>query len=168
VNIFNIQRAFQEKKERCWDTLYIAIDLHHTLIEGKYNKFNEGAEIYPYAKEFFAWANKRTDICLILWTSSHKEAIEDILARLNQEGIFFQYINKNPEATSNELCDFGQKFYFNVLIDDKSSFEGETDWVLVCRELERATGDKIIDWNDVSRADLKAAIEKSAKSLDIF
>jgi hypothetical protein len=136
MNIFNIRRAFQQKKERKWSTIYIAIDLHDTLISGKYNRFNEGAEIYPYAREFFQWAIKRKDVVLILWTSSHEDATRNILNRLASEGIFFLYINRNPECSSNELCDFSKKFYFNILLEDKSGFEGETDWKLVIDELK--------------------------------
>lgn len=136
MNFFNIRRTFIDKKRRGWEKIYIAIDLHETLIEGKYNKFNEGAEIYPYAKEFFEWANHRDDIVLILWTSSHKESLDEILPRLEKDGIKFNYINENPECESTELCDFKNKFYFNILLDDKAGFQGETDWQFVINELK--------------------------------
>lgn len=143
MNLFNIRRSFQQKKERGWKQLYFAIDLHETIIEGKYNLYNEGAKIYPYAREFFKWALNRDDITLILWTSSHKEALDEILPRLQAEGIEFDDINHNPWEKNNSLCDFDKKFYFNVLLDDKAGFEGMTDWKLIINELK-----EIGEWND--------------------
>jgi hypothetical protein len=136
MNAFNIRRAFADKKRKNWDRLYFAIDLHDVVIQGKYNKFNEGAEIFPYVREFFAWAVARKDIVLILWTSSHKEAQDNILDKLAKDGITFNYVDENPEVPTTELCDFDRKFYFNVLLDDKAGFEGETDWKLIIDELK--------------------------------
>lgn len=135
MNAFNIRRAFEDKKRKNWEKLYWAIDLHDVVIQGKYNKFNDGAEIFPYAREFFAWAKSRTDMVLILWTSSHKDAQQNILDKLAKEGITFNYVDENPEVPTTELCDFARKFYFNVLLDDKAGFEGETDWKLIIDEL---------------------------------
>jgi hypothetical protein len=135
MNPFNIRRAFADKKRKNWEKLYWAIDLHDVIIEGKYNKFNEGANIFPYAREFFKWANSRKDTVLILWTSSHKDAQQNILDKLAKEGITFHYVDENPEVPTTELCDFDRKFYFNVLLDDKAGFEGETDWKLIIDEL---------------------------------
>jgi hypothetical protein len=142
MNVFNIRRAFRDKKEKKWDKLYWCIDLHDVVIEGKYNKFNEGAAIFPHAKDFFRWACNREDIILILWTSSHADAIEEITSRLFDDGIMFDYVNSNPEVESNSLCEFDKKFYFNILLDDKAGFEGATDWKLVIDEL-KAIG----EWN---------------------
>ena len=136
MNVFNIRRAFEDKKRKGWDRLYFAIDLHDTIIEGKYNKFNEGANVFPYATEFFKWAHSRKDIVLILWTSSWDDALDKTLQRLVEDHIWFDYINENPEVQNSELCDFNKKFYFNVLLDDKAGFVGETDWKLIIDELK--------------------------------
>jgi hypothetical protein len=87
MNAFNIRRAFRDMKEKGWSRLYWCIDLHDVVIEGKYNKFNEGAAIFPHAKEFFHWANKRKNMILVLWTSSYEDALEKTLLRLGEEGI---------------------------------------------------------------------------------
>lgn len=138
MNIFNIERAFKQKKERGWEKLYFIVDLHDCIIAGKYNRFNVGAEIYPYAQEVLQYLYSRKDICLILWTSSHDDAIKEILGRLKYTyGIEFSYVNENPEVQNTDLCDFSKKLYFNVLIDDKASFEGDTDWLLIKNELFR-------------------------------
>lgn len=136
MNAFNIRRAFQTKKAKGYDKLYIAIDLHDVVIEGKYNKFNEGAKIFPHAARFFKWAWKRNDIVLILWSSSHDDALKQVLTRLNEKGIKFHYINENPECPTGDLCNFDKKFYFNVLLDDKAGFVGKTDWAIIIDELK--------------------------------
>lgn len=136
MNAFNIRKSFEEKKRKGWDTLYWLIDLHDTIIEGKYNRFNHGANFYPGAIEVLNKLSRRPDIVLILWTSSHYDSIINILDRLKEQGVEFKYINANPECFNTELCDFTQKPYFNVILDDKGGFEGNTDWLLIKKELE--------------------------------
>jgi hypothetical protein len=132
-----ISKAFEQKKSRKYDKLFWAIDLHDTVITGKYNKFNEGAEIYPCAAEVLNYLYSRSDMCLILWTSSHKEALDKTLPMLEAwAGIKFHYLNENPEVPSTELCDFKSKFYFNILLDDKAGFNGNQDWITIKKTLK--------------------------------
>lgn len=138
MNIFNIARSFEQMKTRNWNTLYWCVDLHDTVIEGKYNLHNVGANLYPGAAEVLTYISKRHDQRLILWTSSHDVAIQEMLKKLSQEHhIFFDYINDNPECPNTDLCDFSQKFYFNILLDDKAGFDGHTDWFKIKEELIR-------------------------------
>ena len=44
-------------------------------------------------------------------------------------GIEFDYINENPECKDTALCSFAQKFFFDILLEDKAGFVGETDWI---------------------------------------
>lgn len=78
----------------------------------------------------------------ILFTSSHKDAIDRQVSLLPHFGIWFKYINENPECPSTELCNFDSKFYFNILLDDKAGFVGDTDWLIIQHELKR-----IGEWN---------------------
>lgn len=139
MTIFNIERAFQQKKERNWPKLFWCIDLHDVIIAGKYNKFNVGAELFPGAQEVLQNLYARSDMCLILWTSSHNDALKNITDRLYfSYGIKFHYFSENPECPNTELCDFSKKFYFNILLEDKSSFDGPGgDWNLIKQELIR-------------------------------
>lgn len=138
MNVFNIERSFKDKVARKWDKLFWAIDLHDTIITGKFNKFNVGAEIYPGVEEVFQWFNKREDMVTILYTSSWPDAVEKTLKDvLTPRGITFDYINSNPECVTGELCDFRQKFYMNVLLDDKAGFDGTVDWINIKNELIR-------------------------------
>jgi hypothetical protein len=137
MNIFNLERAFKKRRERGNPYLFVAVDLHETIIEGKYNRMNEGAAFYPGALEVLRQWTKRPDIKLILWTSSHSDAIADILYRLFSHGVTFDHVNCNPDCPSTDLCDLSSKWYFDVLIEDKASFEGATDWALIKAELIR-------------------------------
>lgn len=133
---FNIPKAFEDKAKRGWKKLYWAIDLHDTIIPGTYSKFNEGRELYPHALEVLRLLTGREDMCLILYTSSHHESVQDIMKWLNAQNIWFDYVNENPECPSTDLCDFDAKLYFNILLDDKAGFYGPTDWLLVKETLQ--------------------------------
>lgn len=123
------KNAFKLKTQRSFDVIYVAVDLHGTILTPEYNKFNKGAKIYPHSPEVLSYLTKRKDIVLILWTSSYWEPIEEIIRIAAQKGIVFDYFNENPAEKSGELCDFSQKFYFNVLIDDKAGFDPQKDWL---------------------------------------
>lgn len=118
-------RAFQEKYQRGWDTLYLAVDLHGTIIE-RYT----GENISPYkgAEEVLKVLSSMPDIVLILFTSTTKEALQPFYKWCSEKGIHFKYLNENPECSSNKTRDFSKKFYYNLLIDDRAGFNPETDW----------------------------------------
>lgn len=129
--ISHIRHVYSQKTVRGWDRIYWCIDLHDVIIEGKYNKFNSGRELAPNCKKVLQLLREHKENCLILWTSSHDDAIDDVLAWLHSEGIFFDYINENPECPDTELCSFRWKFYFNILLDDKAGFDLKTDWTSI-------------------------------------
>jgi len=120
-----IENTFAQKKVRGWTKLYWCIDLHDTIITGKYNKFNEGATIFPYAKETLDYLYNTNENTIILWSSSYVDAMIDIVNKMNLK---FHFFNENPECPSNELCDFNNKLYFNFLLDDKAGFDPQKDW----------------------------------------
>jgi hypothetical protein len=126
----HVKKVFADKIKRGWSKIYIAIDLHDTIIEGKYNLNNDGANFFPNSIEVLRDLSNRSDICLILWTSSHIGPIRDILTIMEAQDVKFNYINENPECPNTELCDFNGKFYFNLVLDDKAGWDGSTDWFL--------------------------------------
>ena len=86
--------AFKKKRERGWDKwpkLFCAIDLHDVIIPGTYTRNNEKRQFYPDGKEVLQWLTNRKDICLILFTSSHEDAIFDILQWMETHNIHFDY-----------------------------------------------------------------------------
>jgi len=138
MNVFNIERAFKQKKERKWNRIYVSIDAHGTLIK----PYHDHIEFYPYVVEMMRWFNNRPDLSTILWTSSFGRDIESIVAEAEKAGFQFNYINSNPAEGNTDKACFDQKFYFNILLDDKAVFEPETDWELIKLELIR-----IGEWN---------------------
>ncbi len=127
---FNIKRAFQWKKERNWDTMYWMIDLHDTVFPGKYAS-DQAYEIYPYCIEVLQWLSKREDMKIIIWTSSFAKDVERVTQWFKKLDIIFDYYNENPECGNTDYATFETKPYFNILLDDKAGFEGETDWMKI-------------------------------------
>jgi len=130
-----IIRAFQEKYLRNWDTLYFAIDLHGTIIE-RYT--GDVIKPYDYAEEALKLLTSRSDIVLILYTSTSRENLEPFYKWCVYNDIIFKYLNENPECASNKTGDFSKKFYFNVLLDDRAAFDPDVDWQDVIRSLNVA------------------------------
>ena len=128
-----IIRAINQKNERNYKHVYWAIDLHDTVIEGKYNRFNVGATVYPYVKEVLDYLYLSEDHRTILWTSSYEDSFNDILDKYK---LNFHFFNGNPECPSTELCDFTDKFYFSIGLDDKFGFDPITDWLVIKETLE--------------------------------
>lgn len=127
INTFNIEKAFKMKAERGWGMLYVAIDLHSTLIKPHHDVI----EYYPGAIEVIKWFNSRPDFRIILWTSSYPAEIVKFLEDTWKVGIRFDYVNQNPLEQNSKLACFNRKFYFNILLDDRAGFNGETDWLKI-------------------------------------
>lgn len=124
-------KAFETKKKRGWDTLYIAVDLHDTIVKSSYQKNEPIREFYPDALETLRLLSARDAIVLILFTSSYGDYLEPYYSCFKKEGIKFSYLNENPECPSTNLGDFSKKFYYNILLDDKAGFDPETDWLKI-------------------------------------
>lgn len=132
MNIINAIKMAEEKKlQRGYDYLYWCIDLHGVILTPTYKINNDGATYYPLALETLKILSNIKTNQLILWTSSHKESILDMLAKFRELDIHFNYINNNPHYTITPICDFTNKFYFDILLDDKAGFEGELDWKVI-------------------------------------
>ena len=104
------------KAERGWDRLYVAIDLHATLIK----PFQDTMEFYPCAVEVMKWFNSRPDFRVILWTSSYHQEIRSFVRVLVENGICIDYVNNNSTEKNSKWACFDNKFYFNILLDDKA------------------------------------------------
>lgn len=117
--------------KRGWNKIYVAVDIHQTMIYSNYNSEILPKEFYPMAKETLIMLSKRKDICLILSTCSWPAEILKYLKYFEEYEIDFKYANKNPEVVNDRLGYFSDKFYFNVLLEDKAGFVGESDWQVV-------------------------------------
>ena len=125
-----IDKMFKHSFEKEWYETYWAFDVHGVILQPNYRKNHFHAEFYPWAKETMELFTKRKDIIMIMFTSSYPEEIEYYNRIFEKNRIHFDYINENPDIDSNK-GNFGfyeKKFYFNVLFEDKASFDPLTEW----------------------------------------
>lgn len=131
-----IERAIKKKRERNYPYTYWAIDLHETIIKPSYKKYSEDDSeytFYPGALPVLQRLSRLMNQKLILWTSSHADPIIKFVNTARTCQINFDFINSNEDCPSNELSSFKDKFYFDILIDDKAGFTASLDW----KEIER-------------------------------
>lgn len=134
-----IENAFKTKTDRGWDRIYVAVDLHGTVLEPDYNSDGIPTKLYPYAAETLLEFSKRNDVRLIMYTCSYPEEIAEYLAFFRSYGINFDYVNKNPEVKTGTSKHgyYEEKFYYNVLFEDKCGFSGDTDWFEVLETIKK-------------------------------
>lgn len=118
-----IENAFKRGREKKWDKLYWAIDIHETIIRPNYDKPGIPTVWYPFAKRALKIVSKRNDIDLILYTCSWDKEIQEYLEMFKEDGIEFKYVNKNPDIKNTAYGNYRYKPYFNVLFEDKSGFD---------------------------------------------
>lgn len=115
------------KEKNGFENLYFMIDVHNTILVPSFEK-EETFIFYDYAKNVLQELSKRTDIKLIMWTSTYPNKIETYLNEFEKNGIHFDYVNCNPEMPNTSFGCFDSKFYFDVIIDDKCGFNPKRDW----------------------------------------
>ena len=130
-----IKDSFALAKRKNWSKVYWAIDIHGTIIRPTYSS-TEPDTFYDNAIMTLNTMSLREDICIILYTCSYPEKIQEYIEKFAALGIRVDYINENPEITDNHYSSYLQKFYFNVLLDDKAGFDPEYDWDLIDYYLE--------------------------------
>ncbi len=132
-----IENAFRHKKDRGWAKTYWAFDVHGTILKPNNRRDVISTEFYPLAIEVMQGLSKRTDIVRILYTCSYPHEITQYLKLFSDHGIEFHYVNRNPEVADGGYGYYKEKFYFNVLFEDKAGFSGEEDWALVKEVLKK-------------------------------
>lgn len=126
MNLCNIEKTFELKEKNNWDTLYVLLDIHGTVVP---SHSHEGLQfITEDCIEVLQWLSKRQDFRLILWTSSQLNEIDKIIEWLWKYNIDIDYVGCNPECKNTKTADFHKKPYYNICIDDRSGFEPLTDW----------------------------------------
>jgi hypothetical protein len=121
---------FNTKKNRGWDRTFWFFDIHATILRPNYQLGNIPKEFYPMAKETLQLLSKLDDVVMILYTCSHPHEIKEYLKFFVENEIHFKYVNENPEVMTdvNGYGNYDKKPYMNVLFEDKSGFEPETEW----------------------------------------
>lgn len=120
-------------KARGWDRSYWFVDIHGTMIKPNWDKDNLPKEFYPHAVDVLRILTNRPEVKLCLYTCSWQKEIDEYIKLFTENGIVFDYINTNPEVSSNGYGCFDQKPYINILWDDKAGFEPEKDWLMLRR-----------------------------------
>lgn len=125
-----IKKMFHHSFSKQWFETYWSFDIHGTILIPTFRKNSYDSDFYPFAKETLQLLTKREDIVMILSTSSYPEEIEHYQKVFKENDILFKYVNENPDIDSSK-GNFGyyvNKFYFNVLIEDKAGFIPEIEW----------------------------------------
>lgn len=122
--------------DRGWDTIYWCIDFHGTIKPSSYSTVDGTEDYYEGAIEALKKISNRKDSRLILWTSSYRDYLEPHIKYMKELGVTFDYVNDNPECTSNKISNFAEKLYFNVLVDDKAGFDPEEDWEMINKVMD--------------------------------
>lgn len=141
MNVCNLKKTFADYKAKGWDRIFVLVDVHGTIIpSGSHDEFRF---ITEDAKEVLKWFSDRSEVRLILWTSSYMTEYSRVCNWLREYGIIVDYVNQNPEAKDTARACFAQKPYYNIVIDDRAGFEPETDWAeLKCQLIELGEWDK--------------------------
>lgn len=146
MNLFNIEKTFSIMEKKGWNKVYWAIDVHETILKPNWDAMATSGiphEWYPNAKEVLQEISNRGDITLILYTCSYDNEIVEYIKFFKENKINFECVNCNPEVKNTRYGKFDTKFYFNVLLDDKSGFEGEldenkiNDWIRIREVLKK-------------------------------
>ena len=132
----SLQTTLNKLKEnmiqRQYKKVYIAVDLHGTVLNSTYSKDILPDEFHPDAKEVLQYLSLRNDIILIMYTCSHLEEIEKYQLFFKEHGINFKYVNENPEVQSTPgIGNFSKKPYFQLLLEDKAGFDPNEDWEII-------------------------------------
>lgn len=125
-------RAFEKRVKRGYDTTYWCIDIHDTLVPSTYTYPNNyDLTIFPYMIKAMQLLSSMPDHKIILWSCTTEDKIQELLDALKKHNIYIDYFNENPECESNSISCFARKFYFDIGIDDKFSFDPYIDWKLI-------------------------------------
>lgn len=125
-----IRRQYEKQMEQKWYESYYLIDCHGTIIRPNHNNpLPNKLDFYDFAKSSLQLLTKRSDIRIILYTSSHDYQIRNYINILRMYDIEFDYINDNPEIGEGDYGDYTYKPYFDIYLDDKAGFDAENEWV---------------------------------------
>lgn len=130
-----VRRAYQVMKERNWDSIYWAIDLHSTCIKSNYVN-GEYEWINKDAKKCLQYISSLEESKIILWSSIYSKEILSVWDWFENQNIYVEDFNNNPYVNNTKTGCFNKKFYFSILLDDKAGFEPDTDWKVILETLK--------------------------------
>lgn len=103
------------------NTIYVSVDIHDTIIKGY-------VDYIIYLGDALPCLRKLTELhplfTLTMWSLCSESKLLEYQELFKKDGINFNLINTNPRQVHG-------KIYSNIIIDDRSGFEPETDWKLI-------------------------------------
>lgn len=123
-----INNALTAKDQRNWDTLYVLLDIHGTVMRPNWSGLS--TEFYPHALDVLRHMSKDPLYCIILWSCSKDEDKQYYKNLLISKGVNIKYVNENPEVKGRlDWGDYDSKLYCSIGMDDKFGFSGDDDWI---------------------------------------
>ena len=122
-----LKKSFKKMIERNWDTVYIFVDMHETVMEPTWNSI-PSVKLYPMALDTLKLMSEHENIKLILWSSSLPHINLEYQKLFKESGVIFSAINSNPFEKDTEYADFTTKPYISLILDDKAGFVPVSDW----------------------------------------
>jgi hypothetical protein len=130
----SIDKAFAKAIRRGWKEIYVAIDIHDTVMVGNYDNTQLPTTwCSDEIEECLKYLSGRPDVVLIIFTYSHDKELVGYLEHFKSLGINFAFANENPAIVTKPqgLGNYTKKMYFDLLLEDKAGFEPKNDWFIV-------------------------------------
>lgn len=131
-----IEKAYKQAKLKGWDKIYWAIDLHGTCLKSNYDSYKfelVNDMVIPTLKLI----QSLPESVLIMWSSGYRTDLDNARAFFEDRGVYFKYININPEVDNTKTGNFKKKMYFSIGLDDKFGFNPDYDWSSIAWELSK-------------------------------
>lgn len=137
-----IERTYKWIEDNGAAKTYWAVDIHGTVLKPDYQNHGISTEFYPYAKAVLRLLSESKEDVLIIFSSSRTDRLKEYGDFFRAEGIDFKYYNHNPEVKNkpNSFGSFTDKFYFNVMLEDKAGFDPDNDWEAILDYLRNHNG----------------------------
>ena len=126
--IYRFIRSFIRNNHLGYKTLFIAVDIHETVLKPTWSKEIIKYTFYPFAKKVLQMMSNDSKFILILWTSCYQFDIDNYKSFFKQNNIIFNYVNSNPEVKNTDYANFDSKFFIDLGFDDKFGFNPYIDW----------------------------------------
>jgi hypothetical protein len=119
-----IKKAYKTAKIKNWDTIYVMIDVHDTIMDSNYK--NCRMDFFPEAILALQKISKLPEVYLSLYTCCYELDANVYISRLKELDIDIKSVNTTPIKNTTYGC-FDKKPYFSILIDDKAGFD-PSEW----------------------------------------
>jgi len=132
TQLFN--KAWQEAKDKGYDHVVIAVDLHGTIVDSKVFNTTPGSfedkvnsSIFRSALVALQKLSAHTSVSMFIYSGTKKLHLYRLIDMLNEKYEININLNYGSD-TQHASQSFKRKPYYGILIDDKAGFDPDTDW----------------------------------------